>query len=153
MTAADTTQNTTAVLDTDMVGPDVVQPAQDAAAPTAAPSVEHPAYAATAQQPAPTQYATPQPRPEGSTSNSFAITSFVLGIASIVSSWTFIAPIIGLIFGILALRRGTKERTLALWGVWLNGVMLALTALIVLGFVALAGFGILSGLASGSWYY
>lgn len=61
--------------------------------------------------------------------NAFAITSFVLGIASIVSSWTFFAPIIGLVFGILALRRRTTERTLALWGVWLNAIMLAGTVI------------------------
>ena len=62
--------------------------------------------------------------------NAFAITSFVLGIASIVSSWTFIAPIAGLVLGILALRRNTSERTLALWGVWMNAIMLAGTVLV-----------------------
>lgn len=74
----------------------------------------------------------------------FAIVSFVLGIASIVSGWTFIAPIAGLVLGILALRRGTSDRTLALWGVWLNGVMLALTSLAVLFGFALIGFGLLT---------
>lgn len=74
----------------------------------------------------------------------FAIVSFVLGIASIVSGWTFIAPIAGLVLGILALRRGTSDRTLALWGVWLNGVMLALTSLAVLFGFALIGFGLLA---------
>ncbi|MBL3691051.1 hypothetical protein D3226_13990 [Leucobacter chromiireducens subsp. chromiireducens] len=69
---------------------------------------------------------------------------FVLGIASIVSSWTFIAPIAGLILSILALRRGTTERTLALWGVWLNSIMLAFTAIgILIGAVAL-GAGLLA---------
>ncbi|MFC6234581.1 DUF4190 domain-containing protein [Leucobacter soli] len=86
----------------------------------------------------------PAPAPQDAGA-SFAITSFVLGIASIVSSWTFIAPIIGLVFGVLALRRQTRERTLALWGVWLNGAMLALTVLVVLGMMLLVGLGILAG--------
>lgn len=65
-------------------------------------------------------------------SRTFAITSFVLGIASIVSGWTVVAPAVGLIFGIISLRRNTSERTLALWGVWLNAAMLALTALFII---------------------
>ena len=86
-----------------------------------------------------------QPQPAvGDNSRAFAITSFVLGIASVVSGWTFIAPITGLILGVLALRRNTSERTLALWGVWLNAAMLALTALAVLVVVTLLGFGLLT---------
>ncbi|GAA1615190.1 DUF4190 domain-containing protein [Leucobacter chromiireducens] len=88
----------------------------------------------------------PQPVPAAPSENSrvFAIVGFVLGIASIVSSWTFIAPIAGLILSILALRRGTTERTLALWGVWLNSIMLAFTAIgILIGAVAL-GAGLLA---------
>lgn len=80
--------------------------------------------------------------------SAFAIASFVLGIASVVSSWTFVAPIIGLVLGILSLRRGTNERTLAIWGVCLNGAMLALTALIALGLVTVAGIGFLANLSS-----
>lgn len=82
-----------------------------------------------------------QPAPQGP---AFAITSFVLGLASIVSGWTFFAPIVGLILGILALRRGTPERALALWGVWLNGAMLALSLIGIVVFGALLGAGILA---------
>lgn len=99
--------------------------------------------AATAPPTVPGPQTAPAPQSRG---NTFAIVSFVLGIASVVSSWTFIAPIIGLVFGVLALRNRTAERTLALWGVWLNGAMLALTALAVLAFMLLAAFGILVSL-------
>lgn len=81
-------------------------------------------YMPGAQQPyanAPAPAEAPQGR-----ENAFAITSFVLGIASILSGWTVIAPIIGLVFGVLSLRRKTTERTLALWGVWMNAAILAL---------------------------
>lgn len=95
-----------------------------------------------APQPAPqAPVATPQGR-----ENAFAITSFVLGIASIVSGWTFIAPIVGLVFGVLALRRNTTERTLALWGVWLNIAMLALTVLAIFAAVIFFGFALAVGL-------
>lgn len=96
----------------------------------------------TTSQAAPAQ---PTAEPNPSTSNAFAITSFVLGIASIVSSWTFIAPIVGLIFGILALRRKTQERTLALWGLWMNAAMLALTALVALAVATFVGFAFIAG--------
>lgn len=75
------------------------------------------------------------------TTRGFAITSLVLGIASVVSGWTFFVPVAGLVFGILALRRGTTDRTLTLWGVWLNAIMLALTALTVLFFVVVISLG------------
>ncbi|WP_336652178.1 MULTISPECIES: DUF4190 domain-containing protein [unclassified Leucobacter] len=113
---------------------------------TVLPSDTTPEFAA-AQQSAQPQQAPQAAQPEptaADTSRTFAITSFVLGIASVVSGWTFIAPITGLVFGVLALRRKTGERTLALWGVWLNAAMLALTALAVLVIVALLGFGLLT---------
>ncbi|MGO1735774.1 MAG: DUF4190 domain-containing protein [Leucobacter sp.] len=76
-------------------------------------------------------------------SSGISIASFVIGLVSIVSSWTFIAPLTGLILGIVALRKKTSERTLAIWGVALNGAMLAITvliAIIVLLFMGAVGF-------------
>lgn len=106
---------------------------------------------AEAPQPtAPTEFITPEPGQAAApaqnpaSTRGFAITSFVLGIASVVAGWTFIAPIIGFVFGLLALRRGTTERALALWGVWINGVILALAALGVLFAAALVGAGFLT---------
>ncbi|UTX53729.1 DUF4190 domain-containing protein [Leucobacter aridicollis] len=96
------------------------------------------------------QYAVPGPLDPtpGKNSYGFAIASFVIGIASILSAWTFVAPIVGLVLGILALRRNTKERTLALWGVWLNGAMLAFAAVGLVLFIGLASFGIFSSAVS-----
>jgi len=98
--------------------------------------------------PAPGQPAQPAQPAVGDarSGDAFAVTSFVLGIASIVSSWTFIAPIIGLILGLIALRRSTTERTLALWGVWMNGALLVLTALIAMGALAVLGIGLIVSL-------
>lgn len=100
------------------------------------------------------QFATPHPASDQAsrqaagapanpeTARAFSITSFVLGIASVVSGWTFFVPIAGLIFGIISLRRHTTERTLALWGVWLNAAMLALSALLVLAVLAAVALGL-----------
>lgn len=77
-------------------------------------------------------------------SSALALTSFMLGIASIVFGWTFVAPLTGIILGSIALRRRADDRKLALWGVWLNGIMLALTVLALLAVLALVGFGLLA---------
>lgn len=90
-------------------------------------------------------YASPTEPQPGAHSYGFAIASFVIGIASIISGWTLIAPIVGLILGIIALRRYTAERTLALWGVWLNGVILAFAALGIVALIALTSFGLFAG--------
>lgn len=86
-----------------------------------------------------------QPAQPRDRSTGFAITSFVLGIASIVAGWTVVTPIIGLVFGVLALRRQTAERTLALWGTWINAGLLALGALLVTLGIGVAALGFLGG--------
>jgi hypothetical protein len=69
-----------------------------------------------------------------------SVTSFVLGLASIVFGWTFVAPIAGLVVGIIALGREPLGRTFAVWGIVLNALMLFG---VLLGLVlALAGMGL-----------
>ncbi|WP_431220760.1 hypothetical protein [Leifsonia xyli] len=73
-----------------------------------------------------------------------SITSLALGGASILFGWTLIAPIAGLVLGIMALKREPLGRTFAIWGIVLNAVMLAG---VVIGLLfALVGVGI--GLAA-----
>ncbi|HEV7184111.1 MAG: DUF4190 domain-containing protein [Actinomycetales bacterium] len=71
---------------------------------------------------------------------SLSITSLVLGLASILFSWTFFAPIAGLVAGILALQREPAGRTMAIWGIVLNSVML--TGVIIVALLALIGIGV-----------
>lgn len=103
------------------------------------------------QQPAPqwqppaAQWQQPAGPIPGRNSYGFAIASFVIGIASIISGWTIVAPVVGVVLGAIALRRNTKERTLALWGVWLNGVILGLAALGIVLLLGLASFGLFAG--------
>ncbi len=64
-----------------------------------------------------------------------SLTSLVLGIVSIMGGYVFGAPVIGLVLGILALKR-EAHRTMAIWGVVLNSIMLAGTVLTILFVVA-----------------
>lgn len=55
-----------------------------------------------------------------------SLTSLVLGLASILMGWTFTMPIVGLVFGILGLKREPAGRTMAISGIVLNSICLAL---------------------------
>ena len=63
----------------------------------------------------------------------FSIASLVLGLVSIVASYTFIVPAAGLVLGIMALKREPASRTMAIWGIVLNAVMLGGAVLVTLG--------------------
>jgi len=66
-------------------------------------------------------------------SRGFSIASLVLGIVSIIASYTFVVPVVGLVLGIMALKREPATRTMAIWGIVLNSVMLAGAALVAIG--------------------
>lgn len=73
-------------------------------------------------------------------SKGLSVTSLVLGIVSIVAGWTFFVPVVGLVLGLVALRREPRGRTMALWGIVLSAVMLAgsLIVALVAGVIGLA---------------
>jgi hypothetical protein len=75
-------------------------------------------------------------------SKTLSITSLVLGLASIVFSWTFVAPIAGLVVGILALKQEPASKTMAVWGIVLNSVMLAGAVFVALAAIIGAGIGL-----------
>lgn len=81
----------------------------------------------------------PRPYPTAP-ARTLSITSFALGLASIVFSWTFLAPIAGLVLGVLALGREPRGRTFAIWGIVLNTVMLA--GILIGLLIAVVGFGV-----------
>jgi hypothetical protein len=65
-------------------------------------------------------------------SRPLSISSLVLGLVSIFAGWTFFAPVAGLVTGILALSREPHSRTMAIWGIVINAVMLAGMVVVVL---------------------
>ncbi|QEO13367.1 DUF4190 domain-containing protein [Agromyces intestinalis] len=70
------------------------------------------------------------------TTTGFSIAALVLGLVSIFAGFTFVVPIVGLVLGILGLRREPQSRTMAIWGIVLNGVMLAGSLLVAVGALA-----------------
>lgn len=110
----------------------VTAPPAPADAPAGAPAAAAPSYAATAPAAA--------SAPETSDSNTLSITSFVLGLCSIVLGWTFVAPIVGLVIGIMARKREPRGRAFANWGIGLNAAMLVLSALMIILFFVFAAF-------------
>ncbi|SDH80007.1 hypothetical protein [Agrococcus jejuensis] len=77
-------------------------------------------------------------------SSAWSITSLVIGIASIFMGWTFLAPIAGIVVGVMAKGREPHARTMANWGIGLNVVMLvgSLLLWILFGGAILALLGI-----------
>lgn len=59
-----------------------------------------------------------------------SIASLVLGVSSIFLGVILVAPIAGLVLGILGLRREPQGRTMAIWGIVLNAVTLAGSAVV-----------------------
>ena len=85
----------------------------------------------------PNPYAVPSAETRG-----FSISSLVLGLVSIVASYTFFVPVVGLVLGIMAVKREPASRTMAIWGIVLNAVMLAGALLFGIG-AALFGIAML----------
>lgn len=67
--------------------------------------------------------------------------SLVLGICSLLAGWTFFAPVVGLVLGVVSRGREPMARGRAGWGILLNLVALAIW--IVIGFLVLS-FGTLA---------
>lgn len=65
--------------------------------------------------------------------------SLVLGICSLLAGWTFFAPIVGLVLGVMSRGREPFARGRAGWGIALNIVALAVWVLLVIAFLLHAG--------------
>ncbi|PPG05327.1 MULTISPECIES: DUF4190 domain-containing protein [unclassified Rathayibacter] len=85
-------------------------------------------------------------------STPFSLTSLILGVTSVFFGLTVIAPAAGLVFGILGLRREPSGRTLSIWGIVLNSVMLGLVLLFAIAVLVVVVLVPLAALASGSDY-
>ncbi|AND16111.1 DUF4190 domain-containing protein [Rathayibacter tritici] len=110
------------------------------------PAASHPPYA---------PYGTPSVPPAVlalAPSTPFSLTSLILGVTSVFFGLTVIAPTVGLVFGILGLRREPTGRTLSIWGIVLNSVMLGIVLLFAIAMVVLLVLVPLEGVASDSSY-
>jgi hypothetical protein len=76
-----------------------------------------------------------------------SVASMVIGLVSILAGFTFVVPIVGLVLGIVGIRREPAGRAMSLTGIILNGVILLGWVIIALLFitVGIAGFGAATG--------
>ncbi len=92
------------------------------------------------------QYAPAAAPPRG-----LSIASMVIGIASILFGWMLLAPVAGVVLGILGLRREPEGRPFAIAGIVLGGLALVGWLLVVLAFIGvIVGF---LGLAASAGHY
>ncbi len=67
------------------------------------------------------------------TTNGFAITSLILGIVSLVFCWIWfggLLPILGIVFGILGIKKGPNGKGMAIAGLVMSIVALVIMAII-----------------------
>ncbi|MFT2706428.1 DUF4190 domain-containing protein [Clavibacter zhangzhiyongii] len=65
-----------------------------------------------------------------------SITSMVLGLVSLVLFWTVVCPIVGLILGIVGVRKEPAGRGFAITGLVLNGLLLLIPVAVILFLLA-----------------
>jgi len=73
-----------------------------------------------------------------------SIASLVIGLASIVLGYTFAVPIVGLVLGVMGLKREPAGRGMAIAGIAINGIILVFVVLSVILFAILIGAGLLA---------
>lgn len=66
------------------------------------------------------------------TSTAKGTASLVLGICSVFAGWTFFAPVIGLILGIVSLRGEPRARSQAAWGIALNAIAMSIWIIVTI---------------------
>ncbi|WP_317232296.1 hypothetical protein [Clavibacter capsici] len=117
-----------------------VQPHPSASAPAAAPY----GLAAAPVPPAPAAVAWGQPVYAAAPPKGMSLTSMILGLVSVLFFWTFLCPLIGLVFGIVGFRKEPAGRGFAITGLVLNGLLLLIPVAFVLSIVVAGGtlFGI-----------
>lgn len=73
-----------------------------------------------------------------------SLTSMILGLVSVFFFWTFLCPLIGLVFGIIGFRKEPAGRGFAITGLVLNGLLLLIPVAFVLSIIVAGGtlFGI-----------
>lgn len=78
------------------------------------------------------QYPAPPPR-------GMSIASLVLGLVSIFTGFTGVVPIVGLILGVIGLKREPAGRSLAIAGLIINGLALIGWILLIIIVIVLGG--------------
>ncbi|HXD29044.1 MAG TPA: DUF4190 domain-containing protein [Arthrobacter sp.] len=91
------------------------------------------------QQGYPGSYAAGYGQPYAPPPRGMSITSLVLGLVSIFAGFTLLVPIVGLVFGILGIKREPAGKGMATAGLILNGLMLVGWVLLAIFVLFVAG--------------
>jgi len=97
--------------------------------------------------PAPAYASWGQPVYAAAPPKGLSVASMVIGLVSVVFFWTFLCPIVGLVLGIVGIRREPAGRGFAVAGLILNGVLL-LIPVVVLVFLLTAGVALFGAAAT-----
>ena len=73
-----------------------------------------------------------------------SIASMVIGLVSIFLGFTFILPLIGFILGVVGLKKEPAGRGMAITGVVLSGLILAIWVVLIFSGIGLVGLGLSS---------
>ena len=73
-----------------------------------------------------------------------SIASLVISLVSILFGYTFVLPIVGLILGVMGLKREPAGRGMAIAGIAINAIILAFVVLSLILFAILIGLGLLA---------
>ena len=73
-----------------------------------------------------------------------SIASAVLGIVSLFFGFTVVVPIVGVVLGVMGLKREPEGRAFALAGVWINGAILFLGLVVLVILIVALSIGIFS---------
>jgi len=65
-----------------------------------------------------------------------SISSFVVGLSSLIIGWTFLVPIVAIILGVFGLKKEPAGRRFAIAGIVLGGISLIFGALLVIFCIA-----------------
>jgi hypothetical protein len=84
-----------------------------------------------------------------STRTGLGTASLVLGVCSLLAGWTFFAPLVGLVLGVVSRGREPFARGRAGWGILLNLVALAFWILVAALLLGGAGFATWNHLTGG----
>jgi hypothetical protein len=86
--------------------------------------------------PVPAAVAWGQPVYAAAPPKGLSIASMVLGLVSVLFFWTFVCPVIGLVLGIVGVRREPAGRGFAIAGLVLNGLLLLIPVAVILFLLA-----------------
>ena len=120
-------------------------PAAPYAYPAASASAAAPyGLAAAPVPPSPAAVAWGQPVYAVAPPKGLSLTSMILGLVSVFFFWTFLCPLVGLVFGIIGIRNEPAGRGFAITGLVLNGLLLLIPVAFVLSVIVAGGtiFGI-----------